>query len=169
MSDKEIEVLIPEYNGTYAISNKGNVRSLSKYGKNGHLLKLTKTAKGYLRVPLGEPSRHFRVHRLVAKAFLKEFTEGCEINHKDGNKSNNDVDNLEIVTHSKNMFHAYNNGLFKTFPKAKLTWEDVDAIRKSSSSPTELSGLYGVTRRTINDILSHKRWRTEQRFSKKYV
>ena len=79
-----------EYDG-YLVSNKGRVASTRKilsYGNNG---------KGYLNVMLSVNKKHFRryVHRLVAKAFIENPKNYPQVNHKDGNKSNNCVENLE--------------------------------------------------------------------------
>lgn len=71
---------------------------------------------GYMAVKLsdGVKRRQFYVHRLVAEAYLGA-TSGMDVNHKDGDKSNNSVENLEIVTHQENMKHAFDNKLLKGF------------------------------------------------------
>lgn len=56
-------------------------------------------------------NKHVVVHRAVAKAFLDDFTEECVVNHKDGNRKNNCVENLECITQSENINHAYDNHL----------------------------------------------------------
>lgn len=97
---------IKGYEGLYQISDEGQVRRIHKDGS-------TRPVKGkggskYYTVDLckdGKP-KCFNVHRLVAEAFL-EMPEGCkEVNHKDGNKKNNHVDNLEWVTQKENLLHA---------------------------------------------------------------
>lgn len=104
----EIWVDVPNYEGLYQISNFGNVKSLSRYvsapDKLGGrrkmkepLLKFDVCKNGYLRVHLTKDcsSKHFLVHRLVAEAFLPNPQNLPQINHKDEDKTNNGVDNLE--------------------------------------------------------------------------
>ena len=67
--------------------------------------------RGYDRVKLGE-SGMMRIHRLVAEAFIPNPLNLPEVNHKDGDKKNNCVTNLEWVTHQGNMVHAVETGLF---------------------------------------------------------
>lgn len=111
------------YEGTYEISDMGSVRRTGKSARNGngrgggarigrHLKQHTVNG-GYLVVQLwqdGKPKTCL-VHRLVAAAFLDSAPDSREVNHKDGNKRNNSLDNLEYVTHSENNTHAYRTGL----------------------------------------------------------
>lgn len=97
-------------NDNYSVSNTGRVRR--KGSDNDHS---TYEKKGYLQVDLykdGERSKK-RVNRLVAEAFIPNPESKPEVNHKDGNKSNNNVDNLEWVTKKENCRHAWDNGLVK--------------------------------------------------------
>ena len=105
---------IEGFNGKYQVSNYGNVRSFSRW-KNGGLLKFGKTKTGYYFVNLVKNGRKdvkdFRVHRLVAIAFLDNPKNLPEVNHIDGNKLNNHVDNLEWVSREDNIRHAVKTGL----------------------------------------------------------
>lgn len=105
---------IEGFNGKYQVSNFGNVRSFSKW-KNGKLLKPGMTSTGYFYVNLVKDGRNSvtqkRVHRLVASAFIENARSFPEVNHKDGNKLNNNVDNLEWVSREENIRHAYKIGL----------------------------------------------------------
>ena len=118
------------YEGLYQISNYGNVRSLDRYvnGNNGSkalkkgiVLKKQITNKGYYDVGLYKngKAKYLLVHRLVAEHFIPNPENKRTVNHKDGNKLNNHVSNLEWVTHSENQIHAFNNGLQKTTKKQK--------------------------------------------------
>ena len=110
---------ISGYEDKYQVSNCGNVRSLEYHNAKG--LKRTKNlkpatdCKGYLRCALSKNNilRTFKVHRLVAMAFLENPNNLPQVNHKDGNKKNNRVDNLEWSDNSQNIQHAYNNGLIR--------------------------------------------------------
>lgn len=90
----------------YEVSNLGNVR----VGNTGEILKQHKDSYGYMKVRLyanGEGENKL-VHRLVASAFIANPENKSMVNHKDGNKSNNDVDNLEWATATENIHHSYN-------------------------------------------------------------
>ena len=69
-----------------------------------YLYSQVKDQCGYLRI--GGLGSEKSVHRLVVKAFISDIPDGMEVNHKDGNKQNNKVENLEIVTHKENMVHS---------------------------------------------------------------
>lgn len=103
----------------YEVSNSGKVR-------NKHTLKELKPVKtpvGYYVVCLYGSGKHKNelIHRLVANAFLKPSNEKKEVNHKNGNKQNNEVSNLEWVTREENMLHALNTLKRKCINKNKQT------------------------------------------------
>lgn len=86
----------------------------------------SKDKKGYMKARLYSPlstnpdkRKPFRLHRLIAKAFLDNYSEDLQVNHKDGDKSNNHIDNLEMVTNSQNVYHAWNS-LDSSVRKEKL-------------------------------------------------
>ena len=98
-------------NGLYEVSNTGLVCSLRQRPK---VLTLTKQASGYLyaMIEIDGKNCNRRVHRLVAQAFLPNPDNLTEINHKDGNKENNQANNLEWSDRSRNMRHAVLTGLY---------------------------------------------------------
>lgn len=97
----EIWKHITGYEGLYQVSNMGRIKSL-KYGKE-KILKLGKNKKGYLNVLLHKDMRKsYRVNRLVAQAFLDNPNNLPEVNHKDEDKTNNRVENLEWCNHKYN-------------------------------------------------------------------
>jgi len=115
---------IPNYEGLYQISNLGRVKSLERIvlQKNGRkrvqhelIRKPRKVYKGYLQIDLWKNHEYSakRINRLVAQAFIPNPENKPEVNHIDGNKENNCVDNLEWVTGKENMQHAIRTGLWK--------------------------------------------------------
>jgi hypothetical protein len=129
---KEIE----GYEGLYEVSNLGNVYSLPKGDGNGNRRrKLKPDLRGqYYSVTfsyLGSIKR-FPIHKLVANAFIPNTYQKSQINHKDLNKLNNVASNLEWVTPSENMKHAYNLGACdNALAKAKLA---VNKMRKENNT-----------------------------------
>ena len=107
------------YEGLYVVSSKGKVKSLGKGNSTNTLTKhqriLTQREKnnGYLHVKLYKFGirRYMLVHRLVAKSFLENRLNKPEVNHKDGNKKNNNLENLEWSTTSENLIHSFKTGL----------------------------------------------------------
>jgi hypothetical protein len=95
----------------YSVSNLGRVRD----DKRCVIKVPTVTKDGYFKVDLYRDGKRYskRIHRLVAKEFIKEIPNKDYVNHKDGNKTNNVSTNLEWVTNSENMLHAYRTGLAK--------------------------------------------------------
>lgn len=120
----EIWKPIVNYDGYYEVSNLGNVRSVNRViidsNKNAfnHKSKQLKPAKnkyGYLQVGLSINGKinSYTVHTLVAKAFINNSENKPTVNHIDGNKENNNVQNLEWATKSEQAIHSLKNGLRK--------------------------------------------------------
>ena len=107
-------VEISGYNGIYEISSFGNVIS-NNFGKR-KILKQSTMTSGYKMVVLKKDGKQksFSIHRLMAIAFLPNDNNLPQVNHKDGNKLNNDLSNLEWCTQSQNIQHMYDSGL-KTY------------------------------------------------------
>lgn len=98
----------------YEVSNLGQVKSLNyNRTKEAKILRLCKNKDGYLCVHLHKNGKGYakKVHRLVTAAFIPNPEGKTEVNHIDGNKTNNRVENLEWATHSENMHHAWETGL----------------------------------------------------------
>ena len=153
---------IKDYEGYYEVSNKGRVRS--KY----RILKPQLQANGYYSVRLSKNNivQMKRVHRLVAETFIANPCNRNQVNHIDGNKLNNNVENLEWVTPSENTQHSYDNNLQKKpvgvlNSQAKLNWEKVREIRalKDKYSRKELAQLFNVSVGTIGDIINERTWK----------
>ena len=105
---------IQEFNGEYEVSNLGRVRSMKRYyGVVGRIMPQTIQRKGYYAVTLWMNNKAYcrKVHRLVIEAFTPNPDSLPCINHIDGNKLNNHIDNLEWCTYQQNMQHAVRTGL----------------------------------------------------------
>lgn len=118
----------------------------------------------------------YSVHRLVAIQFLKNPRNLPEVNHKDGNRFNNSIYNLEWCTREYNQRHAVENKLYKTGqdnPRAKLTKEQVLQIYKdyeTTKNKRILAKKYGVSDTMIGNIVRGVRWvETYKEYYKKIV
>ena len=142
----------------YEITREGAV--INKI--TGRTLKPQPNSKGYLRVHIDGKLRF--VHRLVAEKYIPNPNNLEQVNHIDGNKENNSVENLEWISNLENRHHAVVTGLHKSgeeIKTAKLNWEDVDFIRSHSEiSNTELAEKYGVSPSTIGDVKHFRTWKT---------
>lgn len=124
----EIWKNIDGYEGQYQVSNYGNVRGLERKVSNHtgiltvkpKMLKQGKNHKGYPIVYLSKNNKQktITVHRLVAIAFIPKIENKPQVNHIDGDKTNNHVDNLEWCDNSENQIHAYRLGLNKVTGRA---------------------------------------------------
>lgn len=145
---------IKGYEGLYQVSNFGRVRSLNRMDsigrqRQGRILKPSSNEWGYPHVVLSKNGKHktVRVHRLVAIAFLPNPDNLPEVNHKDENKYNNHVNNLEWCN------HQYNNG-YGTGPERRLKKIDRAKYKKAiwRISETGERVLYESLKAAAEDI-----------------
>lgn len=132
------------YDFPYRVSNTGKLFSVYK----NKLFKPQINRRGYNCVVLyknGKPVTRF-IHRLVAECFI-ECNNSLQVNHKDGNKQNNCVDNLEFVDDDTNRFHAYVNGLHNIRPVNQL--DMCGNLIKSWESATEASRTLNINKAHI--------------------
>ena len=141
----------------YEITKDGKV--INK--KTGTVRVLSPNSKGYLRFHYKK--KHYLVHRLVAELYLPNPDHKEQVNHIDGNKLNNSVDNLEWVSNQENRTHAVNNDLHlcgEKCPWAKLTEDDVRYIRKNLEIPNKiLAEKFQVSTSCIQDVKTRKTWK----------
>lgn len=158
---------IKNYEDLYQVSDTGKIRSL--YVKTRILKQHNSICKQnvYMNVKLcrGGICKTFYVHRLIATAFLDSIKNKIHVNHKDGNKLNNNLDNLEWVTRSENQKHSYKMG-FQNIkgnknPFSILTEDIVKNIRENKFGLTikEFAGLLDVSISTIYAVINRDSWK----------
>lgn len=164
-------ITIQDYSG-YEVSNLGQIRSIN-YKRTGtiRILKPTLNPQGYLCTMIKNDNGKYvskPIHYFITLGFYGYREKGLTVNHKDGNKQNNSIDNLEYCTLSENCLHAVRTGLWeiKSGSKngnSKLTEADVIAIREHAASNgryygrKQLAIKYGVSEAHIKDIVTNRR------------
>ena len=141
------------YEGYYEISNLGRVRSTSYKGKR--ILKPAITKNGYLNVIfcINQKKEHKFIHRLVAEAFIPNTNNYSTVNHKDENKLNNCVENLEWLSVEDN--NRYSNS--KMLTKEKVL--QIPSLIDQGYTQLEIAKYFNVSRRAIQSILRGEHWK----------
>lgn len=161
------------YEGKYSITNDGRVFSHERYIETSYKGKLYRALRkarwlkprdrdGYQCVAIDQ--KNVSVHRLVADAFIDNPNMKPVVNHINGIKHDNRVENLEWCTQYENDLHAKITGLLnppkgENHPLSKLTNEDVIHIRESKQKGCELAKKFNVPRSTITKIRKHYAWK----------
>lgn len=129
--------------------------------KRNRYLKQRVGPRGYMMVNLSIDGKckTFTVHRLIASTFIPNPNGFDTVNHKDGNKTNNNVNNLEWTTSSGNTIHAFETGLrVPTYKHGQFSKEDINEIRRLYNvehlSQYKIAGRYNVSRGNIQQILN---------------
>ena len=162
------KVDVPGFEGRYAVSPCGKVWSyhtkkwMSPYKNN----------RGYLSV--GIDGKTVNVHRLIAECFCEKGEGKDQVNHIDGNKSNNSASNLEWVTCSENHRHAFDSKLRVNSEKQRaaakdqgiknrqFSWDDVIKIRSmytDGATQKSIADKFNTTQATINNIVLYKTYK----------
>lgn len=171
MQEEEIWKDIPGYEGYYQVSNLGRVKSLDrivphpryKCGQfwKGRISTIKIDRYGYPCITLNKKShiKTITIHRLVAKSFISNPENKPQVNHIDGNKLNNKVNNLEWCTSKQNTIHAWKTGLCKSrlgsnssLSKVVLQYDlDMNLLNKYNGS-CEASRITGINRSSISAV-----------------
>lgn len=167
MSD-EVWLPVVGYEMHYEVSSLGRVRRiLSGRGATAGRVLALALQGDYLAVTLymHDERRKQSVHVLVATAFHGQRPEGMVPNHKDASKLNNRADNLEWVTAAENVRHAIANGLVGGRPlpgalngRAKLSADQVEAIRSDSRTQRVIATAYGISKSQVGNIKRGDEW-----------
>jgi len=159
---------IPGYEGKYQASNFGNIKSVNRITKTvagqrtykGKVLSAALHSHGYLVVNLrlgAKGGKVFYVHRLVALCFLGK--SDLFVNHKNTNKTDNNIANLEYVTNKENNLHAWKNGVL--CGKARLNEQERSEIRKLRAAGLSLKTIakqFNMSESAISEVARGTTW-----------
>ena len=160
------------FEGLYEVSDMGRVRSLARRVKNAagsesllkeRIMKASPLSKGHMHLALRKGGKsHWRlVHVLVLEAFVSPRPDGLHACHCNGISSDNRLVNLRWDTPKANMrdamIHGTGNQGFRN-PRARLTREQIVAVREAKGSTAEVAAAYGVCRETVRRIKKGLRW-----------
>lgn len=164
---------VPGYDGKYLVSNTGEVKTLVNRGgrprtDSGRKRALNTNSKGYLYASLRSRgvSRNVFVHRMVVAAFVGPIPEGMQVNHKDGNKQNNHLSNLECVTSLQNVRHAVevlqNHARGERHGRSSATNETISRLWEMLAdgvAPADASRRLGFSKGFAGVLLRGETWK----------
>lgn len=168
---------IPGYKGFYSVSSAGRVRSekrlvVDSIGRprriKERILRPRADKIGYVKVALHKNGvgDSILIHRLVVSAFIGPCPIGREVNHRDGDKTNNHLNNLEYVTRRENIQHSFSSGLKipqkgQEHGRSKLTEALVQSIKRQKGTRTarSIARDFGVHEVTIGGIFKGRIWK----------
>jgi len=170
LGSRELWASIPGYEDIYEASLLGQVRrvvdAVQARSYAGRILKPINQHTGYQTVSLYRDKipTILLIHRIICETFIGPCPEGLQVNHKDGDKTNNKLENLEYVTRKQNCAHASEAGLYQTgedHHAAKLTEEDVLEIvisLEEGESQYSVAARYGITQANVSMIWCGNTW-----------
>ena len=154
----------------YKVSNFGRVMSFRLYKYGVIMTPTPRNANSYLSILLTHQkrsSKHYQLHRLIAIAFIPNPENKPFINHKNGIKTDNRIENLEWCTKSENVLHAFRTGLKKPtrgiqYNRSTLTEEQVRVMKRTNwglFNLIEIGLIFHVSKYTVGKIINGKNWR----------
>lgn len=146
------------YEGLYEVSNFGNVKSLARFGTKGKIMNARDNGKGYYRIKLTKNNKEkmMMLHRIIAEAFIPNVENKRCVNHINGIKTDNRIENLEWCTHSENRIHAINIGLVNFESQKKGIKVLNTETKQVYESITEVCRLFKIDRCHLSDKLKGK-------------
>lgn len=140
------------YEGLYQVSNFGRVKSMHK--AKHIIVKISKNNNGYMCFNLNKNNRHkhARLHRIIAQAFIPNPENKSQVNHIDGDKLNNSIDNLEWVNNRENLTHFKS----KINKSSKYTGVSYNKVNNNYFSCIQINGKTKYLGSYKTDILAHK-------------
>lgn len=150
---------VPGFEGRYQVSNLGQVKSLERKVKSckgektvySRILRPFVDPKGYCRITIRDLQNHkycFQIHRLVAKAFIPNPDNKPQVNHKNGNKTDNNIENLEWVTSRENISHSFEHEL-RPNVSAVLQYDLKESLLARYKNCLDAERKTGIKHRTI--------------------
>ena len=167
--ESEIYKDVIGYEGLYKVSNYGNIKSY-KVNPDGKLMSPTTDKDGYKQIGIRDINykrKYYRIHRLVAYAFIDNPNNYKFINHKDNNPANNNCDNLEWCTIEHNNKYRFTNGnashVGSKHPQSKITEDIAKQIyilgHSGKYTEPEICIMFNTTRSVVNKIRLKISWK----------
>ena len=148
-----MEKQLKQFDNQYSVTDTGIVYSL-KGNKKELIGKISNSVYREVVINHKGKKKYLLVHRLVAENFIYNEFKARTVNHKDGNKLNNSVDNLEWCSDSNNLIHARDNGLLKIKIDKKIS----EQIKNEIGTIREIAKKYGIGKTQVGYIKQSKRW-----------
>lgn len=145
------------YKGIYKVSNTGKVLNI-KRGKHISLRKQYGNKRKYVSLSVllhkKGKGKETMVSRLVAQAFIRKPKHNEEVNHIDLNPQNNNVSNLEWVTHKQNLIHSVNSGSYDHLKIKKEKLDKIISLRKEGKTLREIGDIFNISNQRVGQIIS---------------